>query len=269
MIGIDGQNSFKCLLPSPTSLPIRKLEDELAKRREIRQRRRERQKQQRITMILIVSGAALILAAILMIPTIQSALAPVGDYVTPDSNPRPMAEGNTMGDPDAPVKFLEFSDFGCSHCKNFAEGTAEQIIEEYVVSGRLLMEYRSVGDLIGSPITPLAAEAAYCAGDQGQFWAYHDYLFANQRTLFANPQGNIDSYLTAFAEDLELDMEAFNTCYEGHKYRDRVQQDEVDARRAGINSTPSFLINGQLLVGNQPFEAFQEAIEAELAATGN
>jgi protein-disulfide isomerase len=180
-----------------------------------------------------------------------------------------MVEGNTMGNPNAPVKFVEYSDFGCSHCKNFAEGTAELIVEDYVTTGKVLVEYRSVGGLIGSQITPLAAEAAYCAGDQGEFWAYHDYLFANQITLFLNPQGNFENYLQAFAEDLGLDLDEFNQCYDGHKYSERVQQDELDARRAGISSTPSFLINDQLIVGNLPYESFQRTIEAELAEAGS
>jgi protein-disulfide isomerase len=240
----------------------------MGKRQAIKARRQQRQRQQRITIILVVSGIALILAAFLMLPTIRATLTPVGDFVEPPSNPRPMAEGNTMGDPNAPVKLVEYSDFGCSHCKNFAEGTAERITEEYVTTGEVFIEYRSVGSLIGSQITPLAVEAAYCAGDQGEFWAYHDYLFANQITLFANPQGNYEKYFQAFAENLGLDMEEFNQCYDDHKYRERVQQDELDARSLEINSTPSFMINDQLLVGNLPYETFQETIEAELAEAG-
>lgn len=234
-------------------------------RKAIQERRRQRKRQQNLTMILIISGIALILAAILMLPTIRQAFLPVGEIVHPELVARPMVSGNAMGDPDAPVLIEEFSDYGCGHCANFSEGTGLIIAETYVANGDVYFISRSVGSLLGSPISPQIAEAAYCAGDQEMYWEYHDYIFANQATLYANPNAPVAKYLVAFAEALALDLDAFNECVDSEKYKDRVQQDNLDATQAGVNSTPSFSINGTLIIGNRPLEDFQTAIEAALS----
>ncbi len=235
-------------------------------RQAIIEQRHKRKRQQRRNTILIVSGIVLILAAFMMIPTIQRALAPVGDLVAPEEIQRPMVAGNAMGDPDAPVVIHEYSDFGCGHCGNFSSGAGLQIAETYVAQGQVYFVSHSVGSMLNGTISPRLAEAAYCAGDQGAYWAYHDYVFANQLTLYSSSNLPLQKYVQAFAQALSLDMDAFNACYVGRDYEDRVQQDERGARQAGINSTPSFLINGQVLVGNQPFETFQNAIEEALAS---
>jgi protein-disulfide isomerase len=233
-------------------------------RQAIQERRRRRKQQQRITMVFVISGAALIIAAILMLPSLTAALTPVGEFVQPPLNPRPLANANTMGDPNAPVVIEEFSDFGCSHCADFVTGTGELITQNYVATGQVYFIYHSAGSMLGHPNTPVAAEAAYCAGDQNKFWEYHDIVFANQVSLFSNLYANIGNTLKAYGEALGLDMETFNACVNDNKYADQVQQDEVNARQAGINKTPSFLING-VLFENQPYDAFQSAIESALA----
>lgn len=104
-----------------------------------------------------------------------------------------------------------------------------------------------------------AGEASECAADQNAFWEYHDYLFVNQN---GENQGafNKDN-LKAFAEELGLDTQAFNECLDSGKYTDLVQQDTAWARSLGVQSTPTFVLNGQGIVGAQPFEYFQQAIE--------
>ncbi len=234
-------------------------------RQKIQERRRQRKKQQRVTTILVVSGVALILAAILMLPTIRQSLVPVGEIIHPELVARPMTAGNAMGDPNAPVVIEEFSDFGCGHCANFSKGSGLELANSYVAEGQVYFISRTVGGLLGSTVSQALGEAAYCAGDQEKFWEYHDYIFANQAALYSDPNAPVDNYISSFAEALQLDMEAFDACVSGNDYRQQVQQDQIDATRAGINSTPSFLVNGQLLVGNQPFSEFQAAIEAALA----
>ena len=241
----------------------------MTNRQAIQERRRRRKKQQRVTTVLIISGAALIIAAVLMLPTITSALTPVGEFVQPSINPRPMANANTMGDPNAPVVIDIFSDFGCSHCGDFALGNEERIAQDYVATGQVYFIYHSTGSLLGHPNTPVAAEAAYCAGDQNKFWEYHDIIFSNQASLFLDLYAKIDKTLSAYAESLGLDMGAFNACVDSGKYSDLVKQDEINARQVGISSTPSFLINGTLYVGNISYEEFQKAIELALTGVGN
>ncbi|MEN8172232.1 MAG: thioredoxin domain-containing protein [Chloroflexota bacterium] len=232
-------------------------------RKAIKERRLQRKKQQRMTSILVIIGVALILSAFLMLPTIRQSVAPLGDFSQPELNPRPMADGNAMGDPNAPVVIHEYSDFGCSHCATFASGVGEQIAEAYVETGQVYFVYHSVGNML-SPLSVTATEAAYCAGDQGNFWEFHDIVFENQFILFTNPNLPFDKYMTAFAEALNLDMEAYTACVDGGNYSSKVQQDRVEAEAAGINSTPSFLVNGTLLVGAQPYSNFEAAIESAL-----
>lgn len=168
---------------------------------------------------------------------------------------------NTIGDPNAPVKIIEYADFQCPYCLRYWQETEPQIIEQYVKTGQVFYEYRSVGDFIG-PESDAAAQAAYCAGDQNKFWAYHN-------TLYSNWTGeNVGDFaadkLKQYATAVGLDRAAFDSCLNSGKYASRIQQDVKDAKAAGIQATPSFVINGKLLEGAQPFGAFQQAIDAAL-----
>ena len=238
----------------------------MQKRQEIIEQIKRRKRQQRRSTILIASGIVLVLAAFLMVPTLQRALAPVGDIQEPETFERPMTEGNAMGDPQAPVVIHEYSDYGCGHCGTFSQETTPKIAEDYVAEGQVYFVSHSVGSMLNDTISPRLAEAAYCAGDQGAYWQYHDYIFANQLTLYSTTNLPLQKYIEAFAQELSLDMDAFLACYEGRTYAERVQQEGIEARQADIYSTPSFLINDELLVGNQPYEAFQAAIEEALVA---
>ncbi len=168
---------------------------------------------------------------------------------------------NTMGDPNAPVKIVEYADFQCPYCLRYWQETEPQIIDNYVKTGKVYYEYRSVGDFIG-PESGAAAQAAYCAGDQGKFWQYHDTLFSHWTG--ENVGDFADSKLTAFAAALGLDQAAFDSCLHSGKYASRLEQDVNNAKADGVQATPSFLINGTLMEGAQPYSAFQQAIEAAL-----
>jgi hypothetical protein len=105
-----------------------------------------------------------------------------------------------------------------------------------------------------------AAEAAECAGEQGKYWEMHDKLFANQQSLDV-------ASLTKYASDLELDTVAFNTCLDSGAMSAEVQKDIADGKAAGVEGTPTAFINGEILVGAQPFESFKKIIDAELSAS--
>ncbi|HBX68487.1 MAG TPA: hypothetical protein DEH25_03640 [Chloroflexi bacterium] len=232
----------------------------MSKREAIRERRRKQKQQQRLVTIMVIAGFALIAVALIMLPALQRNLATVGDFTQPELNPRPMADGNAMGDPNAPVQIIEYSDLGCSHCADFAQSSGELIATDYVATGQVHFVSRSVGNLLNNANTQLAAEAAYCAADQNKYWEYTDIVFANQSLLFYGGINAIDNYLKAFAESLNLDMKQFDNCFDNHQFRQQVLTDGSDARAAGVNSTPSFLINGVLVVGNLPYEQLQAYI---------
>lgn len=109
-----------------------------------------------------------------------------------------------------------------------------------------------------------AAEASECAGDQGQFWEYHDTLFANQNG--ENQGAFSQANLKQFAVELGLEAEAFNACLDSGQHTATVQNESAFAQALGVRSTPSFVLNGQPIVGGQPFEVFQQAFEQMLSA---
>jgi protein-disulfide isomerase len=246
-------------------------EKKVSKRQAMREKRQRQARMQRIGIIAIIVVGALFVAGALIYPNLK----PVGEIATIAVTPgeRPMVNDNAMGDPNAPIKIEEFSDFQCPYCARFHEETEAQLTDSYVADGTVYFVYRSFGDFIG-PESKAAAEAAYCAGDQGKFWEYHDILFANQTG--ENVGAFADRRLQAFAESLSLDMDAFNTCFSSGKYADRVAQDKADGTAAGVTGTPAFLltytVNGQqkqsLIAGAYPFSEFQSRIDTALTEMG-
>jgi protein-disulfide isomerase len=221
---------------------------------------------------LFVAGIVLFALAVVIILILSNLPKTGGSVVVPTLYPAPQAQFNNMGDPNAPVKIVEYSDFQCPYCAKFWQETEGQLIDTYVKTGKVYFTYRSMGNFISGDRNQESADsamAAYCAGDQNQFWAYHDTLFANQKGENAGTFSR--SFLKAIAQRLGLDTNAFNNCLDTNKYAQKVQQDSVDGSAAitgapnfsgsGIG-TPSFLVNGKLLTGAQPIEAFQQEIEA-------
>ena len=141
--------------------------------------------------------------------------------------------------------------------------------DEFQFGIRLYLISRSTGNLLNNPNTQLAAEAAYCAADQDMYWEYHDLIYSNQGILFYGGITFIDNYLNAFADTLGLDMNEFKDCLSEGKYNGRVLKDGNDAKLVGINSTPSFLINGTLVRGNLPYQEFQAYIDGAIDIVDN
>ncbi|HEY2979806.1 MAG TPA: thioredoxin domain-containing protein, partial [Anaerolineales bacterium] len=190
----------------------------MSKRQIRREQRRRAGARNRLLTIGIVIVAAAAIAALLILPNLR----PVGDIATPDPFPRPQAQANMAGDPNAPVKLEEFSDFQCPFCRRFFEETEKQVVDTYVATGKVYFVYHSVGKFIGEE-SLAGAEAAYCAGDQAKFWEMHDLLFANQTGENVGAFSN--RRLVAFAEKLELEMADFRSCFNGGKYIDLANQD--------------------------------------------
>ena len=107
-----------------------------------------------------------------------------------------------------------------------------------------------------------AAEASECAAEQDAFWEYHDILFERQNG--ENKGAFSKENLKQFASDLKLDTKAFNECLDSGKYTQEVQEATQAANSMGVNSTPAFVVNGKAIMGAQPFEVFEQTIEAEL-----
>lgn len=166
----------------------------------------------------------------------------------------------TLGSADAPVTIIEFSDFQCPFCSRFTMITFKQIEEEYVGTGLVKVVFRQFAFL--GQESQWAAEAAECANEQGRFWEYHDKLFSSQAG--ENRGAFSKSNLKRFAAELGLGTQAFNQCLDSGRYADEVKEDTAEGKRRGVQGTPTFFVNGQKLVGAQPFSEFQRIIAEEL-----
>jgi protein-disulfide isomerase len=234
----------------------------MGKRTEIRERREQRKRQQRMVVLLGVSGLAIVVVALLILQN----NTPIGSIVTPSAATYPQANGNAMGDPAAPVVIIEYSDFQCPFCKRFHDDSLPLIVRDYVAQGTVYFEYRHFPVVDGgssSGESHQAAFAAVCAGRQNRFWEFHDLLFANQT---GENIGNFTARrLEAMAETLGLDLEAYRECLASGDVENEVNVHRAAALDLGVYSTPSFVINGELIVGAQSYEVFQGAIDAALA----
>lgn len=161
-----------------------------------------------------------------------------------------------IGPEDVPIVIVEFSDFQCPFCKRFQDETAKQLLAAY--PDKIRFVYRHLPLTSIHPEAFPSAEASMCANEQNAFWEYHDKIFENQDKL------GRELYMQ-IANDLNLDTTAFEDCLNTGKYKDLVQQDSDFALNLGVQSTPTFFINGLALVGAQPLSAFTQLIDKELA----
>jgi len=162
------------------------------------------------------------------------------------------------GSPDAPVTIVEISDYACSHCRNFnLEGTAEALDEQYVEADQvrwIVLPYSS------NDMTRPAAEASFCAAEQGLFFEYHREMFELFGTEGAYSRDGIMSAASAAG----VDLGAFEQCVEANEHADTLQRNLVTAVNAGVRATPTFFINGRIVEGNLPLPSFQQQIEQAL-----
>lgn len=220
----------------------------MSKRHEIREkRRRERVRNQLLVLLFVVAGALLITFA-LVLPTLEIAqgteMAPI--VTAAPSNLEVERDGKTLGDPNAPVKMEVWEDFQCSGCMYYSINTEPVIIQNYVATGKVYYVYNFypiIDGGISSGESHQSANAAMCALEQGRFWEYHDLLYANW--IGENVGSYANERLVAMAESLNLDMDAFNECFDSDKYSDVIAEDYAAGQALGINATPAIFINGQ------------------------
>ncbi len=168
-----------------------------------------------------------------------------------------------LGDPSAPVELVMWEDFQCPFCRRFSLDTLPELRSRYVETGKLRIVWRNF-QRYGKESTD-AGVAAYCAGEQGKFWEYHDTLFAHQRGIEAG--SFTEPSLRQFAEDLALDQGKFTSCLavNAARYRQILAADFSTGRDSDVTGTPAFFINGKLVVGAQPTETFAAYIDNALA----
>lgn len=179
-----------------------------------------------------------------------------------------------LGDKNAPITLIEFSDYECPFCKKYFDDTLPQIKSKYIDTGKVKLVFRDYPLPFHEPMATKEAIAANCAkkqgGDKGYF-VFHDEIF--KRTT-SNGNGLDDAKVKAIATDLKLNLSQFDSCLKDTAMADEVKKDLTDGSAAGVSGTPSFIIgkstadgkvDGSLVVGAQPFSAFSTVFDQLLS----
>ena len=179
--------------------------------------------------------------------------------------------GHMIGKPDAPLTMVEFTDLQCPFCRHFYMTTFEHVKTAYIDTHKLRYFSRDVPLEAIHPLAMSAARAARCAGAQGRFWEMRHAILMNNAAL------TLDTFISQ-AEALQLDPSRFSGCFsDASAFQKEIRQDLSDAERAGVTGTPSFVLgrtsgdtlDGVLMIGAQPFEAFDAQLKALLAEVGH
>jgi protein-disulfide isomerase len=187
------------------------------------------------------------------------AKTPVSVKLQPPRVDVAVGDDPASGPTDAPVTIVEFSDFQCPACGR-AFPTVKRLMDQY--KGKLRVVFRDF-PLPMHPQAPKAAEAAACANEQGKFWEMHDRLFSNQQALQV-------ADLKRHAKEIGLETSKFDACLDSGKHAAAWRADMEAGRKLGVGSTPTFFINGRMITGAAPYQAFAEIVDQELArSTGD
>jgi protein-disulfide isomerase len=205
-------------------------------------------------------GPTAIAAAPAVAAAAQQPSGQVVEAPQPTQNPYKRYDIPTVGYPslgpdDAPITIVEFSDFQCPFCRRFQQDTYQSLLDAY--PGKIRFVYRNLPLTSIHPNAMPAAIASLCANDQNAYWPYHDKLFANDTLDEA-------TYIQ-HATDLGLDVDTFTACLASGSHDAFIKQDMDFSLSLGVQSTPTFFINGLAIVGAQPLTNFQQIIDKELA----
>jgi protein-disulfide isomerase len=188
---------------------------------------------------------------------------PRAQIVPPDSpSPAALADGKTLGSRGAPVTVDLWADFQCPFCGQFTEQTEPQLVTTYIATGKAKLVFHDFA-FIGQESTD-AAVAATCAEQQGKFWPYHDYLYANQG-FTENSGAFAPARLLQIAAAVGLDQATFSTCTANPATATAVQQEHQQGQGAGVQGTPTIFVNGKPLTGYD-LATVSAAIEAAVGS---
>ena len=214
--------------------------------------KRKKRGKQAVNIISIVVGVGVLILA----------LYPITNLTEPIQRLHPFADGNSLGDPNAPILLEVYSDFKCPACEFFYTTVEPQLIQNYVATGIVQYVFHTFGDRLNPPESGLTAQAVYCAEDQGKFWEMHNYIFTNFD--YGTTKGFTDKILVTMAELIGIDENIFSECLANEVHAEDIINDVEEGRALGIPGTPSVIINGTLLDGFQ-YAEIEEAIENIIA----
>lgn len=214
-----------------------------------------------LAAVLLVGGAAAVPVASRMLQREDAAadIPPPGDLAQ-DGSAALMFPARTKGDSTAPVVVYEVSDFQCPYCRLFWEETLPAIEREYIAPGKVRFTFLNFPIPQSHPNAPAAHELAMCAARQDRFWPVHDLLYRYQATWARlNDPG---AYFRTLADSARLDRRALEQCFEQGSVRWLIQAEAEMSWRAGITSTPSFIVEGGILKGHAPMEVWRPILDS-------
>jgi protein-disulfide isomerase len=228
---------------------------------EIKRKKKKQQKRKDFTPLIIIGTLAVVAVLIVILTQIK----PVGDITVPVRQKAAVTDGLTMGDPNAKVKVIEFADFQCPACGTYWASMEPAMITQYIDSGKAFFTYSPFSFLGKYGTDPTwdesikAAEAAYCANDQGKFWEYRDFLFGNQNGENQSAFNRVR--LIAFGKKIDLNSKAFVECLDSGKYTQTVNDANTFAKDQGATFTPSFMVNGKIVNAGELVQAIEDALK--------
>lgn len=209
-----------------------------------------------------------VVAAIGAVFITYQAMQPKAQAGTVDpSIPLPKAQGYLLGDSTAPVQVIEFADFECPACGNFATITEPDVRKRLIETGKI--SYRFIDfPLPMHSNTWQASNAAACANEQGKFWEMHDQIFANQDRWDGIATSRPKGVLKALADSAGLDVAKWEECYDARKYNLNIVANQKEGERRLIGQTPTFIIGSKILPGSLSFDTFKAYVDTALMAVG-
>jgi len=175
-----------------------------------------------------------------------------------------------LGNPNAPITIVEFSDFQCPFCAKFHTQTLPLINENYIKSGKVNFVYRDFPIQSSHPNAMPAALASECADDQEKFWEYHNMIFENQNMWNNLNTPDAINTFKEYATKLGLDSTEFDSCLSSAKYLQEVNKDLQEGQSYGVTGTPGFFVGNEKIgftkvIGAQSFSAFQKILDEQLS----
>lgn len=167
-----------------------------------------------------------------------------------------------LGDNNAKVTMVEFSDFQCPYCQNYSMATFQQIKKDYIDTGKVKYIFRDL-PLDFHPQALDAAKFANCAAEEGKYWEAHDLLFSKQGEWSGNAEAK--SVFSGYAGELGLNATSMEQCISDPAVSAEIANDLQTGAQIGANGTPTFFINGEQFVGARPYEQFKEVIDKALS----
>jgi protein-disulfide isomerase len=215
-----------------------------------------------IAGIVVAAGAAAAFAATPAPKPQEDDARPIIERLSAPTTPAVQA----LGSPDAPITIVEFGDYLCTFCHRFHEETKDQLVANYVDTGKVRFIFKDfpINDHLDGGAS-LAAQASYCAADQGRFWEFHDGVYDNwggEKAGWITRESMVEYARNAGVQDADK----FEECLDSDKYADVVSGNYDLARSAGLNGTPAFIIlkdgtKPSLIPGAAPYSVFQEVLD--------